>query len=446
MNAKSNRKARTCKSASDQPADPRPKPGEPTADFPLSAHASGAWQKKIRGKTHYFGRWGRIHKGKMERLPGSSWWKPSLDDYLEQADALRLGRTPRIKGTDLIVKDLCNRFLTAKTRQVESGEITALTFAGYRQTTDLIVSAFGSDRLVDDLASDDFEALRQTMAKRWGPVRLGNEIQKVRTVFKYGYESNLIDKPVRYGPQFKKPSASVIRRHKAKNGEKMIEAVEIRKLLHAAPVQLEAMILLGVNCGFNNKDCADLPLSAIDLDAGWINFPRPKTGIPRRCPLWSETVTALREAIAERPEAKHEDATGLVFVTTRGRPWLSRGQANPVSVAIRKLMKKEGVHGDGLGFATLRHVYRTVADGSLDQPAVNHIMGHADSSMAATYRERIDDSRLQAVVGYVHAWLFGDDNDTSNERDQLQAKSERPEQPTINDNSAEEPRLRLFVG
>jgi len=285
------------------------------------------------------------------------------------------------------------------------------------------------------------------MAKRWGPVRLGNEIQKVRTVFKYGYEAGLIDKPVRYGPQFKKPSASVLRRHKAKSGEQMIEAAEIRQLLDTAPAQLEAMILLGVNCGFNNKDCADLPLSAIDLDAGWINFPRPKTGIARRCPLWTETVAALHEAIAERPETTNDDAAGLVFVTSRGRPWLSRGQANPVSVAIRKLMKNVGVHRDGLGFATLRHVYRTVADGSLDQPAVNHIMGHADSSMAATYRERIDDSRLQAVVDYVHAWLFGDDNDSENERYQGNAKLEQDELQTKDDESVDqEPRLRLFVG
>src|SRR5262249_4343813 len=158
-------------------------------------------------------------------------------------------------------------------------------------------------------------------------------------VFKYGYESGLIDKPVRYGPQFKKPSASVMRRHRAKNGERMLEADELRRLIDTSPVQLKAMILLGVNCGLGNHDCALLPLSALDLHAGWINFPRPKTGIPRRCPLWPETIAALREAIAARPEPRQQEATGLVFVTTRGRPWLVNGIANPVSVAARDLMK-----------------------------------------------------------------------------------------------------------
>ncbi len=109
---------------------------------------------------------------------------------------------------------MCNRFRTAKLRQREAGEITARTYDEYVATTDRLVTTFGKGRLVDDLAVEDFEALRGEMAKQWGPVRLGNEVQKVRTVFKYGFEAGLIDKPVRFGPQFKKPSASVLRRHR----------------------------------------------------------------------------------------------------------------------------------------------------------------------------------------------------------------------------------------
>lgn len=38
-------------------------------------------------------------------------------------------------------------------------------FRDYWEMTDLIVAAFGSTRLVDDLAADDFEALRAKMAE-----------------------------------------------------------------------------------------------------------------------------------------------------------------------------------------------------------------------------------------------------------------------------------------
>jgi outer membrane protein OmpA-like peptidoglycan-associated protein len=53
-------------------------------------------------------------------------------------------------------------------------------------------------------------------------------------------------------------------------------------------------------------------------------------------------------------------------------------------------------------------VFRTVADEARDQPAANSIMGHADESMAAVYRERIGDDRLRAVANHVQAWLFPD--------------------------------------
>jgi len=163
-------------------------------------------------------------------------------------------------------------------------------FAEYRETTDLIVSAFGGTRLVDDLAADDFEALRARMAERWGAVRLGNAITRVKSVFKYALDNGLIDKPTRFGGEFRKPDRAVLRRHRAANGTKMLEAGELRRLIDAASVLLRAMVLLGLNAGFGNHDIATLPLSALDLDGGWVDFPRPKTGIARRCPLWLETV------------------------------------------------------------------------------------------------------------------------------------------------------------
>src|SRR5262249_30149080 len=50
---------------------------------------------------------------------------------------------------------------------------------------------------------------------------------------------------------------------------------EIRKLLGAAGVQLKAMLLLGINAGFGNSDCGNLPLSAVDLEAGIIRVTGP---------------------------------------------------------------------------------------------------------------------------------------------------------------------------
>ena len=78
----------------------------------------------------------------------------------------------------------------------------------------------------------------------------------------------------------------------------------MRSILKAVSQPLQSMVLLGINCGFGQTDVANLPRASLDLDTGWVDFPRPKTGIERRCPLWAETVEALREANTHRPTPK----------------------------------------------------------------------------------------------------------------------------------------------
>jgi integrase len=306
------------------------KPAKPYPDFPLFPHATKRWAKKIRGRLVYFGPWND---------PDGA-----LKKYLDQKDDLHAGRKPRVSGDTLTVRDLLNRFLTAKTRLKESGEITNRTFLDYHSCCAMIGDAFGLDRPLSDLGTDDFEELRERMAKAWGPVRLGNEVQRVRGVFKYAYEAGIIDRPVRFGPAFRRPARHVLRRQRAAKGPRLFEAGELRRMLDAAGQPLKAMILLGINCGFGNADVGTLPRSALDLERGWVSYPRPKTGIDRRCPLWPETVAALKEALAARPEPKDPAHAGLVFVTKFGGSWFRTSTDNPVSRALALLLKKLGLY------------------------------------------------------------------------------------------------------
>ena len=237
-------------------------------------------------------------------------------------------------------------------------------------------------------------------------------------VFKYGFDAGLIDVPVRFGPHFKRPSKKTLRKARHEKGPRMFEPAEIRSMLKKASPALEAMILLGANCGFGNADVGTLPLSALDLAGGWVNYPRPKTAIPRRAKLWPETVVALKAAIAGRPAAKDPADAGLVFLTRCGVSWFKRGVVtetgtvegldDPVAKEATKLLKDLDLHRPGLGFYALRHTFETVGGESRDQVAVDAIMGHAPRSddMSATYRERISDERLRAVADHVHGWLF----------------------------------------
>jgi integrase len=366
------------------------KPEKPYPEFPLFPHATGRWAKKIRGKLHYFGPWDD---------PDAA-----LKKYLDQKDALHAGRKPREASDGITIKELCNQFLNAKLALVESGELTNRSWQDYKSACDLVISHFGKGRLVADLDPDDFSGLRKKMAKKWGPVTLGNVIQRIRVVFKFAWDNGLIDRPVRYGQAFKRPARKVVRIDRARKGPKLFSAGEIRRLLDAAGATMRAMILLGINGGFGNADCGNLPLSAVNLEAGMIDFPRPKTGIPRRFPLWQETVAALREALAKRPEPKDAADAGLYFVTKYGHSWAKDTTDQTLAKEFGKLLRALHINGrQGLGFYTLRHTFRTVADESKDQPAVDFIMGHEVPHMSAVYRETISDARLQAVADHVRA-------------------------------------------
>ncbi len=379
------------------------KPQKPYPSFPLTPHPQGYWCKSIRGKLRYFGRWGRVRKGKMEILPNGGEWAQALQQYEREAPYLFSGKPVPPSPDGLTTAELCNRFLTAKWRQVQSGELTARTFGDYKRSCDALVAAFGKDTSVVHLTADDFSHLRAVLAERNGPVRLANEIQRVRSVFKFAYDSGWLDRPVRFGPSFKPPAKHIMRKHRASNGSKMFSAEECRQLIeHAHTPELRCMILLGLNCGFGNSDCAKLPIAAVDLQRRWINFPRPKTGIERRCPLWAETAEALQEVLARgKPDRD------LVFLTKYGNDF-GKDQA-AITKEFRKLLDRLGLYRRGRSFYSLRHVFRTVADATRDWPAVRLVMGHADDSIDATYRETIEDARLVAVVEHVRRWLFGEE-------------------------------------
>jgi integrase len=367
--------------------------------IPLLVHSTLRWARKIRRKLHYFG---AVDPGAPDFGAAAA-----LATYHEQVGDLQAGRTPRVTPDGVTVKGLVDRFLTSKKRMLDSGEIVNRTFDDYYATGVRIADAFGRDRLVEDLVSDDFAGLRAAMARTWGPVRLGNEIQRVRCFFKFAFDEGLTDKPTRYGQAFNRPSKKMLRKARNGHGPKMFEAHEIRAMIEgAATPQHKAMILLGINAGLGNSDCANLPIKALDLKGGWLDFPRPKTAIARRVPLWPETVEALKEVLAKRRKPNNRAHAGLVFVTRKGESYKKDTADNPITKATSKLVKDLGIHRPRVGFYALRHTFETIGGDARDQVAVDAIMGHDRGDMASVYRERISDERLRAVTDHVHAWLF----------------------------------------
>ncbi len=392
-------------SAKSSKSKPRRKPAPPFKGFPLFAHASGQWAKKIRQRMFYFGQWSDP--------------QAALERFNREWPYLSEGRTPPPVDTKdgCTLVTLCNTFLSAKKDKLDSGELSGHTFGGYHQTAARLLAYFGKDRRVDDIRPDDFEGYRKTLSKTLGVVTLKNEINRSRIILKYAFDQRLIDRPVAYGQGFDKPSARMIRKARTEAGPNMLEAGELRRILDAADPVLRAMTFLAINGGLGNTDIANLPKSAIDFAGGWLDFPRPKTQIARRIKLWPETCEALRAAMTQRPEPKDPADSDMVFLTVQGNRFVrctasatTEGKfatVNTITNRFKALLKRLGINGRRrLGFYTARHCFETVAGESRDQIAVDAIMGHVDPSMGAAYRERISDARLQAVADHVHAWLF----------------------------------------
>ena len=396
------------------------KPQKPYRSFPLTAHNNGQWCKKIRGKVHFFGVWADP--------------QAALDRYLRMAADLHTGKQPPVNSLadgESTVKDVCNHYLTHQARKVESHEIGLRWLEDCRRVIEFFAGTVGSLRAVSDLNPEDFEKFRVRLVRKGlgggrglGAHALNRAITVIKGLFKYAYENDLTDKPVKYGTGFQKPSASLKRRARQaaqlENGKRLFEPADILRMLEQAEGPLRAMILLGINGGMGNTDCARLPIMAVDLDRAVIEFDRPKTGIERAVPLWPETVEAIRLALTQRPRTVHQDSERLVFLTPSGLPCVRERlhrtdngnvekivSVDAICQEFGKLIKGLGLKRRGIGFYTLRHTFRTWADEVRDQHAIHRIMGHAIPGMSGIYVEKIELRRLRAVVDHVRGKLFG---------------------------------------
>jgi len=397
----------------------RRKPAKPYSSFPLTAHNNGQWCKKIRGRVHFFGVWSDP--------------EAALQRYLEVAADLHAGRTPNqtVSADGCTVKDVCNHYLTFQVQRLEAGEITARSFEDYRNAVESFARFVGHNHSVHDLSPGDFQQYRQKLIRSGVPARgrglgvyaLTRTITIIRSLFKYAYEMDILEKPFKFGKAFERPSAKLRRKSRnfadLANGKRLFDASAIRAMLKAADVPLRAMILLGINGGFGNADCAKLPIKTIDFERAVIEFNRPKTGIERVVPLWPETLDALRKSIARRPQPVDEEARDLVFVTTFGRPWVRDNIHRRADNGIKKIVPVDGVNQEfdkllkkldlrrkGIGFYALRHTFRTWADEVRDQHAIHRIMGHTIPGMSGIYVEEISLDRLRAVAEHVRGKVF----------------------------------------
>ena len=385
---------------------------KPYPDFPLTPHkGSGKWCVKIKSHFHYFGR--------LDDPQGA------LDEFKAVEDDLRAGRTPcTVQG--LTVKQVINSWLGVKAARVASGELKPRSLADYTRISTAMAESLGSTRPFASLGPADFEKLRKDFAKTHGPVRLSGDITVARMIVRHAQRFHLI--VVEPGPTFIKPSALTLRRERGKKPPRYFKPKEFRKLLKAAKEPLRTMLLLALNCGFSNADCAELKVEDVNPRSPLLKIPRTKTAMPRTCYLWPETRKALQEVIAARPKASKAEDAGLVFITKYGNPFRRTPERGcQIAKETLKLLKATGLYRANLNFGALRHTFLSVAEDTCSKSDVDLCMGHRSErrhpeieltlgsvpsagDMSANYRETRRKgalrARLKRLARAVHNYAF----------------------------------------
>jgi integrase len=371
----------------------RKKPHVPK-DCPLWLHPTGQWAKQIRGRTYYFGVW-------EDR-------EAAVAKYFREKDDLEAGRVPRDReeSVGFTVDEMVNRWLEFQEKKIGKG-LALRTFNDYKRVGEYVLDAFGANRQVLDIAIPEFAALRDEIDSHSDSPRIvRKEITWVKGIFKWAYDQGWIDRTIRFGASMKPPTEKEIRRYRGQLPKRMFEPEELRAVLKEANARMRAMTYLGINAAFWNVDCARLTLPVLgSFKDDWLDYTREKNGAKRACPLWPETIKAMKTYLADRPRPASDEHKDLVFLTFAGRSWL-KGKNTPITQEFAKLLKKAGVDRPGLNFGALRHTFQTVAENvTRDKVPVAFIMGHVQADISTNYREELWDTRIRACTEAVHAWL-----------------------------------------
>jgi integrase len=369
-----------------------PKPEKPDDQYPLYAHSSGQWAKKIRQQVYYFGPWSKP--------------QAALKRYRAEGPRLEAGlpRNPAATPTTTTVSDLLEAFFEDKQRAHEAGEINERTLGEYQGMCLLIGDTLGDDTPLTALGHAELGKLRRQLGKgkagqQVSPVTHKRLLTFARMIFNFGNEE--LGANVRFKKALRTIPARVIRAARNEVGERLFDAAEIRQLITADDPELRGMVLLGINAAFGPKDCYTLPIKAVDLTGAWHTFARPKTQAARRCPLWPETVTALRAVIGDRTD-------GPVFRKFDNRQVWNR---HIVGRAFKALAEKHELYRENVTtFYSLRRTFETIAaTADVNQCVVDAIMGHAPRSgdMAAVYRQKVFDDQLRKCAEHVRQWMLG---------------------------------------
>lgn len=336
--------------------------------FPLTLHSTGQYCKKIRGHIYYFG---------SDR-------KQALEKYLDQAIFLHGYNNTLQKSANgnMTLKEVCEMYLKYQHTKLQANNLSARHHNDQIRSLNRLKDFFGKNTKIKNISTLNLQNYKRRLQKYYGSVcRLNLHLSIMKAMFHWAKKNDILKNI---------PNIDAISRAKENHHDRFtFNSEQINRLLSISDFKMQAMIWLGLNCGFGCTDCAYLKWTDLDLVNARVILPRRKTGVYRDLPLWPETVESLRKIKRKR---------SLVFYTSRGNPYIQTNIKNDVngnekytitnsiSTQFRRLILKAGLNvPKGTGFYTLRRTAATIAARSGDPFAVQRLLGHANLTMATRY-------------------------------------------------------------
>lgn len=341
-----------------------------------------------------------------------------LDARINEIRGVVTEKPIRLAINSTTIEDLVGIFLAHLWQRHTTGmprKLERRTYDDYVEVLDRFVELVGPDNLAIRAEPQWFTKFARSIAKKAVSSRR-REIIYLTAFFNWAgpgrHNLNFYKKPVEFGPDLVKPEESLLRAAMSQNNDCYTPAQYMKALtaVRECPM-LMAIGLLGLNAAYLPSDLTKLPINKVDLDAGIVEFPRPKSGIERKTVLMPETVFYLRRYLAVRPQPSIEmgDAEplflrddGLAFNQRIADEAAEREEAEPVRANHTSSLSGYWRAATGLPTKGLRTTFATNADDAEDQRAVDVVMGHAAKTVRQKhYVKHFDPQRLRKIVEHV---------------------------------------------
>jgi integrase len=359
----------------------------------LQARRDG-WYKTIQSKRRYIAR----------PMPLADVVK-ILDKRVAELTGNGIERSTPLATNATTIEELAEMFIAHLWQRVQTGtprKMARQTYNDYLHVLERFTGVVGPHEPAADANPTWFSRFMRTINRK-ALTSQRRDVIYLTSFFNWAgpgrHSLNFFKDPVQFGPDFRKPDEAKVMAH-LRTYSTLYTADTFNAALDAvAPCRmLYAMGLLALNCAFLPEDLATVPLSAIDLKGGVVEFPRGKNGNPRKAVLMPETIEALTAWVAERPRGAKVDPA--LFVRGDGKSFNQRASDQPGVVQSQgNTLARYWSWITGRPLKGLRTTFATEADGAIDQRAVDLVMGHAaDSVRAKFYVKQFDAERIRSVV------------------------------------------------